>query len=125
MSEMSTAEIEMLRMIGDRLKSLDERITLSDAASATSRTRMHQELEALGRTCLTIDLRVQAAEKALALASPTLQEVMDTKLKVKGGGILALGLWKLAVMSIGAVVFLYTFWDRVEAVFRALFHAPK
>jgi len=124
-SDMSQAEIAMLQMIGDRLSSLEQRITQSDQASSTSRAKMHQELEALGRTCLTIDLRVQAAEKALALASPTLQEVMDTKIKVKTAGAVGWGLWKIGLMLIGAVAFLYTFWDRVDAVMRALFHAPK
>ncbi len=122
---MSQAEIAMMHVIGDRLSSLEQRISQSDQASSTSRAKIHQELESLGRTCLAIDLRVQAAEKALALASPTLQEVVDTKLKVKAGGIVAWGLWKVGVLLIGAVAFLYTFWDRVDAVMRALFHAPK
>lgn len=124
-SDMSQAETAMLQMIGDRLSSLEQRITQSDQASSTSLAKMHQGLEALGRTCLTIDLRVQAAEKALALASPTLQEVVDTELKVKTAGAIGWGLGKVGVLLIGAVAFLYTFWDRVDAVMRALFHAPK
>jgi hypothetical protein len=124
-SDMSQTEIAMLQMIGDRLSSLENRLTQSDAASSASRAKMHQELEALGRTCLTIDMRVQATEKAIAGAQPTLQEVADAKLKVAGGGLLVVGLWKLAMISISAAVFLYAFWDRVEAVIRAIFTAPK
>ncbi len=122
---MSAAELEMLRMIGDRLTTLDQRITQSDAASSASRSKMHQELEQLGRTCLTIDIRVQATEKAIAAASPALQEIAETKLKVKAAGAVGWGLWKIGVVLIGTVAFLYTFWDRVDAVARALFHAPK
>lgn len=125
MTGMSAAELEMLRMIGERLSSLENRLTQSDAASSASRAKMHQELEALGRTCLTIDLRVQATEKAIAAASPTLQEVADTKAKVRAAGVVGWGLWRVGVVLIGAVAFIYSIWDRVEAVFRALFHAPK
>lgn len=123
--DMSAAEIEMLRMIGDRLSSLENRLTQSDAASRESRAKMHQELEQLGRTCLTIDLRVKATEKAIAAASPTLQEVADAKIKVRTAGLLGLGLWKIGLGLIGFVAFVYATWDRLEAVLRALFHAPK
>lgn len=91
-----------------QLARLDERLKAIMAElekATTSRKDQYERLEAMGRSLLSIDNRVEKVENSLAANAPTIEEFITIKHKVVGAGVMGRWLW----LAGGAVIsFVFT-----------------
>lgn len=89
-----------------QLARMDERLTvmMQELLSAKdSRKDADAKMEAMGRSLVSIDNRVQSVEQSFAKASPTIDEFITIKHKVVGAGIVGKWVWAAGAFLIGMI----------------------
>lgn len=75
------------------------------ALAREARKQQYEMIERINNMLVKLEGRVAGVESSLALNAPTIQEVVDIKMKIQGAGIA--GRWAWAIMA-SLATFLFT-----------------
>lgn len=91
-------EVQIAR-VDEKLKAI-----LAELAQARDgRKQQYEKLESVGRYIQILESRIEAVEKSLAKASPTIDEFLVIKHRVTGAGIIGKWIWAGAGSLIGVI----------------------
>uniref|UniRef100_A0AAU6VZJ9 Tail length tape-measure protein n=1 Tax=Pseudomonas phage Arace01 TaxID=3138526 RepID=A0AAU6VZJ9_9VIRU len=91
-------EVQIAR-VDEKLKAI-----LAELAQARDgRKQQYEKLESVGRYIQILEARIEAVEKSLAKASPTIDEFLVIKHRVTGAGLIGKWIWLAAGSLIGIV----------------------
>ena len=108
-------ETAILTMILDRLSNIENRMERDKADASDSRRRVHEKLEQHSVVLITIEHRVNAVEKSVDSAAPTLKEYSEYRAKAIGAGTLGRFLWRAGAWLIVAAAGAYSLRHDISA----------
>lgn len=107
-----STEAQVARL-DERLNSISDTLTTIAAEmkeAAASRKHNYQVQEGMARDLIHITHRLENVEKEVSAIRPTNEEYVRYRERVRGAGILGVGLWKIGGFILLAAGWLYSGW---------------
>jgi hypothetical protein len=114
---------DLVALIVSRLDSIDKTLAEDRKTSTESRGKVYGRLEGMSKQMTDVEGRVVTLEAHITSMSPTVEEFVTYKERVRGAGVLGRLLWMVGGVLLTSAVAISGWWHNIVAAWNAFFTA--